>query len=196
MAVPPKHKKKQAHFIKAWIRSPMKMGAVVPSSRFLARAMVQQIDSAQEGAVIELGAGTGVVTHELLKYGLPVKDIIIIEREPRLHALLKAQYPSVNILCADAAHLDEVLKKHGITKVNAIVSSLPLLSMPKALRGAIVSQMADAIKEDGRIIQFTYGPKSPIGRYLLEKCNLYGRRVKSVFVNMPPAHVWVYYRSL
>ncbi|MFO0390002.1 MAG: class I SAM-dependent methyltransferase [Alphaproteobacteria bacterium] len=192
MAIPPKRKRKQSQFLKAWVRSPLAMGSVVPSSRWLARAMAAQVDTTQEGVVIELGAGTGVVTHELLHSGIPVKNLLVVEREPRLHGLLKAHYPAVNIVCTDALHLNELLKEQGITKVNAIVSSLPLLSIPKEIRRAIVAQMAAAIGDEGRIIQFTYGPGSPISRYSLEKNALVGHRVKTVIANVPPAHVWVY----
>lgn len=190
--IPSKRKRPQAHFLWAWMRSPMKMGALVPSSRFLARAMAMQVDKAAEGVVIELGAGTGVMTHELLHSGIAAEKLIVIEREPRLHALLKAHYPKLNIVCADARDLRQVLAAQGIGKVNAIVSSLPLLSMPKEIRRAIVAEMAEAIGKDGRIIQFTYGPKSPIGQYSLGKCSLQAQRVKSILANMPPAHVWVY----
>ncbi len=174
------------------MRSPLKMGSVVPSSRWLARAMVQQIDKDAPGVILELGAGTGVVTHALLLAGIAPEKLLVLEREPKLHALLVAHYPTLNTVCADAVKLDEVLKSQGITQVNAIVSSLPLLSMPRSVRRAIVQQMAAAIGNAGRIIQFTYGPKSPIGKHSQDKCHISGSKVKTVLANIPPAHVWVY----
>ncbi len=196
MVLLPKRKRRQSHFIKAWIRSPMKMGAVVPSSRYLARAMVAQVDVSKEGMVIELGAGTGVLTHELLQTGIDLKNLLVVEREPRLYALLKAHYPTLNIVCADACDLVSVLAERGVTKVNAVVSSLPLLSIPKEIRRTIVEQMAAAAGADGKIVQFTYGPGSPISRYSMEANGLEGCKVKTVIANVPPAYVWVYHKSL
>jgi phosphatidylethanolamine/phosphatidyl-N-methylethanolamine N-methyltransferase len=182
------------HFLAAWLRSPLKMGALVPSSRALARAMAAQV-TARSGAVIELGAGTGVVTHALVQAHIPPERLVVIERDLRLHALVMAQFPHLNVLCADAMELGAVLEEHHIDEINAIVSSLPLLSMPEQVRNAIIHQMATLIGDHGRIVQFTYGPRSPIRRGHLRKYRLAGRRVKLVVANIPPAHVWVYQRA-
>jgi phospholipid N-methyltransferase len=55
----PAHRSIRRHpeFIAAWMRSPLAIGALVPSSKGLARAMASQIDLDQPGMVIELGAG-------------------------------------------------------------------------------------------------------------------------------------------
>lgn len=168
------------------------MGAVVPSSRVLARTMARQLDKEHADYVIELGAGTGVVTHALLNHGVTPDRLLVIEREPSLHALLEAHFSNVTVACADATHLGEVLAAHKIKRVYAIVSSLPLLSMPKTVRAAIEKHMAQLIGEDGLIVQFTYGPRSPISKETRSKYHLRGARVKTVLANVPPAHVWVY----
>jgi phosphatidylethanolamine/phosphatidyl-N-methylethanolamine N-methyltransferase len=182
-------------FIGAWMRAPFATGAVVPSSRWLARAMAGQVKLAKPGAVIELGAGTGAVTQALLATGIAHDRLLIIERDPKLFSLLHAHYHDLKVLCADAMKLDDVLASLEITRVNTVVSSLPLLSMPKPVRRAIEQQMAIAIGKTGRIVQFTYGPKSPIGKDTLKKYKLKGRRTKMVIANVPPAHVWVYHRG-
>lgn len=179
-------------FIKAWMRSPFKVGAVLPSSRWLARAMAQQVDIKKSGSVIELGAGTGVVTYALLQTGMEASRLIVIEREQKMFTSLAAHFHHLNVLCADAMHLDEVIKAQHVTHINSIVSSLPLLSMPKLVRRTIEYRMAEAIGKEGRIIQFTYGPKSPISKETLKRYKLTGRRVRMVLANVPPAHVWVY----
>lgn len=183
------------HFIAAWLRSPLKMGAALPSSRSLARAMAAQVDLSRDGAIIELGAGTGVVTHALLEAGIPRNKLLVIEREKKLHALLHAIFHDLKVQCADAMDLENVLKNADMQKVNAIVSSLPFITMPVAVRHGIQEQMARAIGEDGIIIQFTYGHKSPINSSELKRYGLIGQRVKLVLVNVPPAHVWVYKRG-
>jgi phosphatidylethanolamine/phosphatidyl-N-methylethanolamine N-methyltransferase len=184
--------RKRRHFFIAALRSPFKIGSLVPSSRGLAKAMAGAVDVSRVGAVIELGAGTGVVTQALVKAGIAPNDLVVIERDEGLHHVMSSQFPHLNVLKADAMHLDAVLAEHGITKVNAIVSSLPFLSMPKEVREAIWHHMATLIGEDGLIVQFTYGPKSPISVPTLRKYKLHGRRIKLVVANVPPAHVWVY----
>lgn len=190
-----KPRRMRHHFIAAWMRSPLKMGAALPSSRSLARAMAAEVDTDRDGAIVELGAGTGVVTQALLEAGISRSRLLVIEREKKLHALLHAIFHDVSILCADALELENVINQAGIKKVNAIVSSLPFISMPSAVRKGIQEQMAKAIGDDGIIIQFTYGPKSPIANSELKRYGLTGKREKLVFLNVPPAHVWVYRKN-
>ncbi len=186
------HLNSTCHFIAAWLRSPLKMGAALPSSKLLADAMAQQVNISNEGAVVELGAGTGVVTQALLDSGITPDKLLVIEREKQLHAFLQENFPDLQILCADALELENVLSSAGVQKVNAIVSSLPFLSMPDAVRRGIQEQMVKSIGNEGIIIQFTYGLQSPINTNELEAYGLVGKRVKFVLLNVPPAHVWVY----
>ena len=115
------YKTKRHQFIAAWLRAPFKVGALMPSSRALARALAKRVDITRPGLVIELGAGTGVVTQALLEAGIAPKKLLVIEREPKLHSILEAQFPGLNIICGDAQHLSRVLDKLGNPPVNAIV---------------------------------------------------------------------------
>lgn len=182
-------------FIGAWIRSPFAVGAVMPSSRALARAMVAQLHPEHPGVIIELGAGTGVMTQALLQTGVSPDRLLIVERDAKLANFLSAQFPHLNIVCADAVRLDEVVASLNICEAGAIISSLPLLSMPRHARHAAERHMAALIGATGRIVQFTYGPKSPISRHTLHKYHLYAKRVATIMANVPPAHVWVYERK-
>ncbi len=187
-----KHRRSRHHFIAAWMRSPKDMGALLPSSRSLAKAMAAQLNPNVPGMVIELGAGTGVMTHALLKAGFAPERLIVVERDPHLHAVLSAQFPGLNVLCEDAMNLDQVLAKHGVTKVCGILSSLPFITIPKPVGDVIQAQMAKVIGKEGNIVQFTYGLQSPISKEQQQKCGLSSKRTKIVMINVPPAHIWVY----
>ena len=188
------HKKARPDFLAAWLRAPLMMGAIMPSSRALAQAMAKQVDAADPGWVVELGAGTGVVTYALLEAGIDPKRLLVIEREPKLFAILEAQFPQVNVVCADAVYLNDILAKFGNPKISAIVSSLPMITLPKKIEQAIQEQMA-ALVGEGKIVQFTFGAKSPLNRVKLRQQGISGKRVKLVLANVPPAHVWVYRRE-
>jgi len=190
-----KYRRGRHHFIFAAMRAPFKIGALLPSSKGLARAMASGVDLSREGAIVELGAGTGVVTNALLQAGVKPDKLVVIERDESLHNLICNHFRHLTILRADAIELDKVLAGIGVTKVNAVVSSLPFLVMPKEVRNAIQAQMAKVIGDEGIIIQFTYGPKSPITATQLRKNHLVGKRFKLVVGNVPPAHVWIYKRG-
>lgn len=183
------------HFVIAALRAPKKIGGFLPSSRSLARAMASGVDLKRHGHIIELGAGTGVVTHALLQAHVPPERLVVIERDEKLHEVICGHFPQLTILQADAIELDKVLENIGVHKVSTVVSSLPFLVMPDEVRNAIQAQMAKVIGEDGVIVQFTYGPKSPILPAQQRALHLEGSRMKLVIGNVPPAHVWLYRRA-
>ncbi len=190
-----RYRRGRHHFVVAALRAPFKIGGFLPSSKALARAMASAVDLNKPGAVIELGAGTGVVTHALLQHGVTPENLIVFERDEKLCGLIRQHFSHLNILQADAIELHKVLAEIGVTKVNAVVSSLPFLVMPTEVRNTIQERMAEVIGTDGIIVQFTYGPKSPITAAQMRRINLVGKRHKLVVANVPPAHVWIYKRA-
>ena len=71
--------------LKLWLKNPMKIGTVAPSSPELASAMARQIPpgvAQGDGYVVELGGGTGPVTRAILKAGVPPDRLIVLERDP------------------------------------------------------------------------------------------------------------------
>lgn len=190
-----KHKRSRHKFLAAWMRSPKGMGAILPSSRTLARAMVAQIDRDVPGVIIELGAGTGVMTNALLQSGIDPERLLIIERDKHLHSILSEHFDGLNIVCEDAMNLDKVLERNGITEVCAIISSLPFMTIPKPIGHVIQGQMAKVINDKSSIIQFTYGVQSPISKKQQQKVQLTSKRSRIVVTNVPPAHVWVYRKN-
>jgi phosphatidylethanolamine/phosphatidyl-N-methylethanolamine N-methyltransferase len=183
----------QRQFLVMWAKAPRSMGAILPSSRNLARAMAQQVLRLNNATVVELGAGTGIVTHALLEAHISPDQLLVIEREPILVDILQTQFPALRIMQGDAQHLTTLLTTHYTTnKVGCVVSSLPLLSMPQRIREAIEGQMVSILDEGGVIVQFTYGMKSPIPRIRWTSLGIYGKRVRHVMANVPPAHVWVF----
>ncbi len=176
-------------WLKIWIRNPMRLGAIAPSSRELALAMARLVPTDRKGPVVELGGGTGVITRGLIETGIAPEDLIVIERDPTLHALLHKQFPTARIILGDATELSRLLAPMHLAPVRAVVSGLPLLSMSKPVQQKIVEEAIKVVGRDGPIIQFTYGPFSPIAR---RRFGLVGRVAERVFANLPPASVWEY----
>jgi phospholipid N-methyltransferase len=103
----------------------------------------------------------------------------------------------VSIACADARHLEALAGEHGLLrdgKLDAVISGLGMLSMNSDLRCDILRAAFAALGDDGRFIQFTYGPVSPVRRRERELLGLRMRRVGFAMRNLPPATVYVYER--
>ena len=55
----------EGRFLRSWFEDPLRVGAVSPSGRPLARMMARYVDPQAPGPVIELGPGTGSMTRAL-----------------------------------------------------------------------------------------------------------------------------------
>jgi phosphatidylethanolamine/phosphatidyl-N-methylethanolamine N-methyltransferase len=184
-------------FFRQWLKNPIGMAAISPSSPQLARQMMAEL-ATDTARVIELGGGTGVFTQALLEFGIQPADLLVLELNEELHQHLQKRFPDAHVVCGDAREIFNLAKPLGFTdnKADAIVSGLGFLSMPRQSQLDIISAAFDCMKTDGRFVQFTYGPANPIAREVLETLGLSSRRASFTWWNVPPATVYVYTRRV
>jgi phospholipid N-methyltransferase len=159
-----------------------------PSSRFMARAMVNGIDFDRAKCVVELGAGTGPITAELVRRVKPHTKLMVVELDPDLCARLKSKFPTVDVVNGDACQLDKLLADRGIAQVDHVLSGLPLPSFPKPLTDTILSTASKVLAPDGTIRQLTVMPwvyKRFYRGYFADV------RFKLVTLNIPPGGVYI-----
>lgn len=169
------------------VRDPAAVGAICSSSPALAKRMAAWVDPAEEGWVIELGGGTGAITAALLQHGVAVDRLIVIEKSKRLARHLRARFPGIHILQGDAADIGMMTK--GDLVVTSVVSGLPLRSMPSDTVRKVTRACALALGPKGRLIQFTYWPRTP-SPWLA--AGLIHAASDMVWGNLPPARVEVF----
>ncbi|MBB3290470.1 MULTISPECIES: methyltransferase domain-containing protein [Rhizobium] len=175
-------------FFRAWLSAPLRVASVTPSGRALSSLMTAEI-SAQTGTVIELGPGTGVFTEALLQRGVAEENLVLVEYGAEFANQLSNRFPAARTVQMDAARLRK-LPIHAKAPVGAVVSGLPLLSMPSRKVLAIVEGAFSLLRHNGAFYQFTYGPRCPIARPLLDRLGLKATYVGWTFANIPPAAVY------
>jgi len=181
------------HFFRSWISNPLRVAAIAPSGDSLARIMTSEI-AALDGPIIELGPGTGVFTRALLARGVSEADLTLIEYGPEFITSLQARFPTARILQMDAAHLAHADIFEG-EPVGAVVSGLPLLSMSPDKIASIMAGAFAYMRPGGAVYQFTYGPRCPVPRPILERLGLKAVRIGGTVRNLPPASVYRISRS-
>ncbi|MDE2155171.1 MAG: phospholipid methyltransferase [Xanthomonadaceae bacterium] len=178
------------NFWRAWLRAPRSIGALAPSGPSLTRLMTSHVGHC-DGPVIELGPGTGVFTRALLARGLPTHRLALVETDPVFAQALTQRYPDTQVLSMDAAQLGTALPLFGDERASSVISGLPLLSMPAGQVAAIIRGVFERqLHADGAFYQFTYGPRCPLPRQLLEQLDLKAVRIGSALFNLPPASVY------
>jgi phosphatidylethanolamine/phosphatidyl-N-methylethanolamine N-methyltransferase len=179
-------------FIKQLIKNPKTVGALYPSSQALSEFILKQIHYTDGDYILEIGAGTGSLTKGLISGGIPKEKIVVLEIDKKLYHFLKNRIPDINIINGDAKDLSNILPKNVINKVSTVVSGIPMMNLSEKEKGDIVDACFSVMKKDGRLIQFTYKPTSPINS---EKFNLEKKFLGSVLFNVPPASIWEFTRK-
>ena len=177
-----------AVFARELLANPRAVGAACPSSRWLARKMARSLPRHVEGLVLELGAGTGSITAALLRRGVSPQQLIVIERSPVLAAYLRRRFPGVRVIQGDAARLVELIPFQGM-RIGAVVSSLPLRSLPADTVKSILSQLESVLGPDALFIQYTYALRTA-GTAFPPRFRQAASRI--VWRNLPPARIQVY----
>lgn len=175
-------------FVVAWLRAPLTVGAIAPSSPALAKAITKEI-SPETGPVLELGPGTGVFTQAMLDRGVSEENLTLLERDPGFAKLLRQRFPGVRIVSGCATELCQ-LPLFDNKGAGAIVSGLPLLSMKPDIVARILHGAISKLSSDGVIYQFTYRPVCPVPRQVMNQLGLKAVCTGFSLRNLPPA--WVF----
>lgn len=178
----------EVRFLRSWIEKPLHMGAVMPSSKVLARTMARYVDPQSEGPVIELGPGTGAITDALIAHGVAEKRLVLVEFDPGFCALLRERYPQASVIQGDAYALDQTLADMK-EPAAAMVSGLPLVTKPMMIRMKLLREAFLKMEAGAPFVQFTYSVAPPIPKSLP---GVHTQASERVWMNLPPARVWVY----
>jgi phosphatidylethanolamine/phosphatidyl-N-methylethanolamine N-methyltransferase len=181
-----------------WGRSLQNFGQVCslfPSSPFVGRAMSWAIDDRPAGHVVELGAGTGAVTRQLLNNGVDPDQLTLIEIDAKLGGHLRRTFPEVDVVIAPAQDLSRLWRDRNGPKTGAIVSTLPMRLFNKRMIFSIMRNCFSILEPGGVFVQFTYRQRSPVPERICRALDLHGERYSRVWINLPPAGIWVYRKT-
>lgn len=177
-------------FILEYIKNPKAIGAIAPSSSYLANKMVESINFKNAKCIVEYGPGTGVFTEKILSRISEDTIVILIEINKNFYNKLNEVYghkKNVIIINDSAENIDIILKKYSIKKVDYILSGLPFTSLPNEVSRNILIKTSKIIENKSQFITFQYS---------LLKLNFFREyfnniNYKKVRKNLPPAFVFI-----
>lgn len=128
-------------------------------------------------------------TRAILDRGVAEPDLTLVEFGSDFARALQLRFPAARILWMDAAQIRGHAAFAG-HPFGAVVSGLPLLSMPPRKVFAILAGTFEFMRPLGGFYQFTYGPRCPVPRPILDRLGLRARRIGGTVSNVPPAAVY------
>lgn len=180
-------------FLQAFLKNPLKVGSIAPSSPELAQKMIEDIYPDEDSIVLELGVGTGAIT-KFLQETIPNEESFLgIELDRSLVKSLKINYPQMRFVCGNACDAFALHQKSKLGKVGFIICCLPFVSLPNEVGEKILTEV-DKFMERGcvfRTFQYAHGYYFPSAIKLREHMrNRYGKAKKSPIIvkNVPPAY--------
>lgn len=175
----------KARFLFNFFKDPLKNASIIPTSKYASDLMLKGIDFSKVDTVIELGPGNGCVTSVILKKCRKDTKLILIELEESYIPILKERFGDRAIIeNACASNIPKIMQRHGVKKVDLIVSELPFL--PKGPRKAVFDAIRKQSDCGAKFRYLTYMP------YFMKKVykDLPVEKKDFTWNNLPP--LWVY----
>jgi len=173
------------------VKNPQIIGAWAFSSKHVVKKMVKPIRFAEARCIVELGAGNGCITRALLRRMKPDTQLLSFEINKKFYRMTAARLRDsrLRLINDSAENMLPYIYESGFAYADYIVSSVPLVSLPKRIRENILNSVLATLKPNGLFIQLSY---STILRKKIER--IFGRKnVKIDFTpfNFPPAFIYV-----
>lgn len=172
-------------FLKKFIDEPKKIGSLTPSSHFLVRKMLNALPWENYLHVVELGAGTGTFTKQIIEYKSTDCKFLVIEQDSFMRHLLEEKYPDL-FFDSYAENLSATLRRINFPQTDCIISGLPFANMSETLRRRIIDNIQRSLKRGGIFVMFQYSTqmKSLLNEYFSSV------QIDFFLLNLPPAFVY------
>jgi phospholipid N-methyltransferase len=180
-------------FLQAFLKNPLHVGAITPSSSDLALQMIEDLEPNPQNIIVELGVGTGSFTKPISQIVPDDKSYLGVEISKDFVKALKKEYPKLKFVCGNATKLHKLHEKSGLGKVGYIISGIPFVTLPNEVGDEILQEIS-LFMDRGcmfRTFQYAHGYYMPSAVKLRKFMKArYGRAKKSQIImkNVPPAY--------
>ncbi len=134
------------------------VGWVLPSSPFLVKQLLKQVDWDRARVIVEYGPGVGAFTTRVLERMRPDARLIALEINPDFCRFLRrcVQDPRFELVNESATEIDAVLARFGYTHADYIISGIPFRTIPHAIRDTIVRKTHSVLGPNGSFLVYQF----------------------------------------
>ncbi len=181
-------------FFKEALKTINTSGTIAPSSKYLIRSCIKDIDFSEASVILEFGAGNGCITEELSLKIKKSTQLFAFEIHPKFYAYCHNKFKeqdNIHILNESALDFAKILTDSSIGKVDYIISSLPLTLFEHKEIKPFLSMIYKYLKSGGNLVQYQYS----LGKYGLLKQYFDVVKLEITVRNIPPAFVYKCHKS-
>lgn len=177
----------QFAFFQEFLKHPLQIGSVIPSSRFLENRILEVSGVASAKAIVELGSGTGGTTRAILN-GMPRHArLLSIEINPQLHASLrKISDERLIAHLGNACELKTILGLYRMGRPEVVISGIPFSTMSHRSGAQVIKAISSLLAPNGRFVAYQ------VSKRVAELCRplLGAGQMKIELLNIPPVRVY------
>ena len=177
-----------ALFFRRWLANPLQMGSIVPSSPALCRRVVAHTRAAPGQWVVELGAGTGVISRALLEAKVAPGRLLVVEIVADMAEHLRRALPGAKVVQGDARLLPLLVPRELHGRIGTVICGIPLVLLPLSEQRRFIDAI-EAVAPGAGFLHYSYCVTSPLP---WKKHGLVATREAWTPLNFPPASVWRY----
>lgn len=159
---PVTHRREQlALFAKNFLKHPVMLGSIIPSSRFLINRLLGRVDWARARVLVEYGPGVGTFTGEILERMHPEATLVVLETNPDFVGYLRNTLGDdrLHVVHGSAADVAQELQRLGLGQADYVISGIPFSTLPEEIREQILRSTRDVLLPDGSFLVYQFSPK-------------------------------------
>jgi phospholipid N-methyltransferase len=183
----------QWQFLRGFIKNPVMVGSIIPSSKVLIDRMLDPVDWDNTKLFVEYGPGVGTFTRPLLERMGPDATLIAIDTNPDFVKYLKQAIddPRLVAVTGSAADVESIVTDHGFDHADFVLSGLPFSTLPPGIGEAIGEATSRVIRPGGAFLVYQFSPK------VLDFIKPYFEKIDRGFewINVPPATLFWAWRQ-
>jgi phospholipid N-methyltransferase len=175
-------------FARGFLKNPVMVGSVIPSSRYLIEKMLAPVDWSRADVFVEYGPGVGTITRPILDRLKPDAKLIAVDTNPDFCNYLRQEFndPRLIVVNRSAAELGQILAEQDSDGADYVISGLPFSTLPPGVGPAIVRATRSSLKPGGIFLVYQFSPK--VGDFLREEFDNIDRAFEPL--NIPPAQLF------
>lgn len=149
-------------FLEGFLRNPVMVGSIIPSSRFTIDKMLAPVDWDNCKLFVEYGPGVGTFCRPVLDRLPRDGQLIVIDTNPLFIDYLKQTITDSRFIpvLGSAADVEDIVRAHGHEHADYVVSGLPFSTLPEGVGPAIAAATHRVLRKGGAFLVYQFTPRA------------------------------------